>query len=138
MSDKDYTLASGAKLHVSTASFEDANALVKALTRCAKGLAISDDPLKADIGVLKDVLVEAISSDEVERALFKCMERVSYKDIKVSKALFDDPTIGDHAREDYFEICWKTVEANCGPFFVKAFSAFKVRMASVPNSPKSP
>ncbi len=137
MSDQDFVTASGARLHVSSATFVDANALRKALLRTAKGIPMSADPMAMDLSILKDVFIEAASSDEVERCLFKCMERASYQDVKILPNLFDDPTLGEQARGDLIEIYWKVIEVNCGPFFVKAFSVLKARMASGAASPKS-
>ncbi len=137
MSDKDFILTSGAKLHVSTASFDNANSLIKALARCAKGLQLKDDILKTDLAVMKDYLVEAVSSEDVERALFACMKKASYENVSVDKSLFDDPKLGDQARQDYFEICSKIIEVNSGPFFVKIFSQLKERMTTAPAIPKS-
>jgi len=138
LSDHDFTLTSGNLLHVSSSSFEDANSLMKALMKSAKGKAIGDDPLKQDLSVLKDVFIDAVVSDDVERALFKCLERASYQSVKVTKALFDDPGLGEKARGDMFEMYWKCVEVNCGPFFVKIFSVFKDRLKSVGGTQKSP
>lgn len=135
MGDKDYTLSSGARLHVTVAPFADANALVKALAKCAKGLPLGEDPLKAGVGVLKEMLIEAVVSPEVEAALSQCFSRCSYNDRKIDKTLMDDPAVGEQARQDYFEICWKVVEANCSPFFVKTFSALKARLGGATVSP---
>ncbi len=137
MSDQDFILGSGSKLHVSASSFQDANALRKALLKTAKGIPLSADPLNMDLSVLKDVFIEAASSDDVERCLFKCMERASYQDVKLVPSLFDDPKLGEQARGDLLEIYWKIIEVNCGPFFVKAFSALKARMSNAAVAPKS-
>lgn len=137
MAEQDYVLSSGARLHVTVAPFADANALVKALAKCAKGLPLGADPLKADVGVLKDMLVEALTSVEVEQGLKRCMERASYNDMKITTSIFDDPKVGQQARQDYYEICWKVIEVNCAPFFVKTFSALRARLASVTASPGS-
>lgn len=138
MSEHDFTLSSGAPLHISSASFDDCGALIRALAKCAKGLQVGDDVLATDLSVMKDYIVEALASAEFERALFKCMERASYRNQRVTKALFDDPTVGDQAREDYYEMAIKVVEVNAKPFFVKAFSVLKERLANVPASQRSP
>ncbi len=137
MSDPDFTLQSGAKLHVTPAPFADANALRKALLQTAKGVPLGADPMQMDLTILKDVFIDAASSDTVERCLFKCMERVSYQDVKVTPALFDDVKLGEQSRGDLLEIYWKVIEVNCAPFFVKAFSVLKARLASGPAAPKS-
>lgn len=136
MSDQDFILQSGAKLHVSTASFQDANALVKALMKAAKGVPLGDDLMKQDLTALKDVLIEAAASPEVERCLYRCMERSSYNDIKLIPVNFDNPGTMDNFRADYFEVCWKVIEVNCRPFFDRAFSVLKARLGSATAAPK--
>ena len=126
---------------VSESSYQDANALLKALTRCAKGLALPKNFLEADVTVLKDMLVEAVVSEEVDAALFKCAERAVYESVRVDKSIFDDPKLKDRARADYFVILWHIVEVNCGPFFGKAFSELRERLKTSPstlNSPSTP
>ncbi len=109
----------------------------KALLQTAKGVPLGADPMQMDLTILKDVFIDAASSDTVERCLFKCMERVSYQDVKVTPALFDDVKLGEQSRGDLLEIYWKVIEVNCAPFFVKAFSVLKARLASGPAAPKS-
>jgi hypothetical protein len=135
MSDQDFTLQSGAKLHVTMSSFADANALVKALMKAAKGVPLGDDIMKQDLTALKDVLIEAAASPDVERCLYRCMERGSYNDIKLIPVNFDP--LGDSFRKDYFEVCWKVIEVNCRPFFDTAFSALKARLGSATAAQKS-
>ncbi len=134
----DYTLPSGAKMTVSEAAYVDADALLKALAKCAKGIPLPKNFLEADVTVLKDVLVEAIVSDEVDKALFKCGERAAYENMKVSVALFDDPKLKDSARQDRFMIFWHIIEVNCGPFFGKTFSILRERLRTNPSFPPSP
>ena len=135
----EFTLASGAKLVVSQAPFVDAMALHKALLASVKGLPLSDDPMKMDLAVLKDAVISAAVSPEVEAALFKCGVRAIYNNRAVDHDLFDDEKIGTTAREDFYEIMWKIVEVNCGPFFKKAFSRLKVALARPSTaSPASP
>lgn len=135
MAEQDYVLSSGARLHVTVAPFADANALVKALAKCAKGIPLGSNPMSADVGLLKDVLIEAVASPEVDMALKACMGRASYNDMRIVPGLFDDPKAGDQIRQDYYEICWKVIEANCAPFFAKAFSVLKARLGGATSSP---
>lgn len=129
----EFVLPTGAKLVVSEAAYVDADALLKALAKCAKGIALPNNFLEADVTVLKDVLVEAITSDEVDRALFKCAERAVYENQKVTKGIFDDPKLKDGARQDRFLIFWHVIEVNCGPFFGKTFSILKERLRTSPS-----
>ena len=134
----NFTLPSGGKLTVSESSYQDATALLKALTRCAKGLPLPKDFLEADITVMKDLLVEAMVSEEVDAAIFKCAERAVYDNVRVEKSLFDDPKLKENARADYFLILWHVVEVNCGPFFGKVFSELRDRLKTRPNTPSFP
>jgi hypothetical protein len=134
----DFTLPTGSKLVVSEAAYADADALLKALVRCAKGIALPKNFLEADVTVLKEVLVEAITSDEVDQALFKCAERAVYENAKVTRALFDDPKLKDAARQDRFLIAWHIIEVNCGPFFGKTFSILRERLRTSPSFQPSP
>lgn len=134
----EFTLPTGAKLVVSEAAYVDSDALLKSLVRCAKGVPLPNDFLKADVTILKDILVDAITSDEVDKALFKCAERAMYENAKVTKDLFDDPKLRERARPDRFMIFWYVIEVNCGPFFGKTFSILKERLATSPFIQPSP
>ncbi len=134
----DFTLPSGSKLVVSESAYQDANTLLKALLRTAKGVQLAHNPLETDVTALKDVVLEAATSPEVDAALFKCAERAMYENVRVTKDLFDDPKLKDLARGDYFLILWHVIEVNCGPFFGKTFSALKERLATSPFFQKSP
>jgi hypothetical protein len=133
----DYQLASGAKLTVSQAPFVDAMALQKALLAAAKGLPMAADIMKMDVAVLKDVIIAAATSPEVEKALFQCAARATYDSVRVDPDLFDDAKIGTRARADFYEIAWKIIEVNCGPFFKTTFSRLKAALPAAPAaSPK--
>ncbi len=125
-------------MSVSEAAYEDADALLKALAKCARGIPLPKDLMQADVTILKDMLVEAVTSDEVDRAIFKCADRAMYENAKVSKALFDDPKLKDKARQDRFLIFWHVIEVNCGPFFGKTFSILRERLQTSPYFQKSP
>jgi hypothetical protein len=135
---KEFKMPSGAKLTVSVCPFADANALLKALLKSAKGIGVPKDLLQADVSVLKDVLISAATSDDVEAALFKCGSRASYQNVKVTAELFDDTNLGEIARKDYYSIWSKIVEVNCSPFFEQTFSALKARLSTPIDTRKSP
>lgn len=136
MADKKFELQSGATLNVTTAPFQDANALLKALMKAAEGLPLAANPMEMDLAMLKDALIHAATSDAVEDALFKCFQRVQYDSQKMNRDLLDDPKIGDKVRGDYFMVCWHVIEVNCGPFFEQAFSLLKARQKTPAESPK--
>lgn len=137
MSNESVTLASGAQLQITSAPFKDAHALHKALLAAAKGIPLAADPFKQDVSVLKDIVINAATSDDVEACLFRCFERVTYDGLKLKVDLFDDPKIGDKVRTDFYLIAWEVARHNCAPFFGQAFSLLKSRLgtqASVPAS----
>jgi len=135
MSEQEFTLPSGAKFHVSVVPFQDAKALTKALMKSAAGIPLAQNPLEMDVGVLKDALISAATSDEVETAIFRCLERCTYESVRVTTDLFDDPKLGDQARKDYFTMCAKVVEVNCSPFFDQTLSTLKTYLVTKKNSP---
>lgn len=134
----DFTLPTGAKLSISESAYVDADALLKSLIRCTKGVPLPKNFLEADVTILKDILVDAIVSDEVDRAIFQCGQRAMYESVKVTKDLFDDPKLKDRARQDRFLIFWYLIEVNCGPFFAKTFSMLRERLATSPYFQSSP
>lgn len=137
MANTEKVLPSGAKLQITTAPFAEAHALLKALLSASKGLQLKTDVFQMDVSVLKDVMIEAATSDGVESALFRCMERAAYDGIKCSRTLFDDAKIGEQARADYYVIAWHVIEQNCAPFFGQAFSLLRERFGTQTAIPKS-
>jgi hypothetical protein len=139
MGSQEFEMPSGAKLVVTLAPFTDSLALHKTLIRAARDLPITPDVLQMDVAALKDVLIEATTSQDVEKALFKCFERCVYNNMKVRPDLFDDPTVGETAREDYYSIAWAVVKVNCAPFVKRISSWLKTAFSKRPVvSPASP
>jgi hypothetical protein len=138
MATKEFTLKSGAKLVVTAAPMQDCDALMSALAKCSKGIPLTDDILRQDITHLKDYFAEAISSPDFKSAIWKCAQRSTYENVRVSQDLFDDPKLEQQARGDYFEILFKIIEVNCAPFFAQIFSLFKTRQPSADATPKQP
>lgn len=136
MPDQDFTLPSQAKLHVTVVPFKDAMALTKSLMKAASGIQLARNPLDMDVTVLKDAMIAAATSEEVETAVFRCLERCTYEGIRVTPDLFNDKDLGEKARADYFSICGKVVEVNCAPFFDQTLSTLKTFLAGKNGSPK--
>jgi hypothetical protein len=125
-------LKSGAKLDVTEAPFGQALALQKAIMAAVKGLPLAADISKLDLSVLKDAVIAVATDDTVEKALFACFARATYNNIRVTEDLFNDVKLGTEARKDFYEISWKVIEVNCGPFFINAFSRLKGAFAGTP------
>lgn len=132
----DFKLASGAKLSVTEAPFVDAMALQKALLASVRGVPLAQDIMKMDVSVLKDAVISAAISPEVESAVFRCADRATYDNIRVSEDLLNDPKIGTRAREDFYEIAWNIIVVNCGPFFKRTFSRLKAALPATPDAPQ--
>lgn len=128
-------LDSGAKLVITVAPFQDAHGLLKAILRSVKGTDIANvdipdslEKMRNNLQALSPLIDKVLSiatSDDVEVALFKCFQRVSYNDLKITRDLLDDPKIGDQLRQDYYTICYRVIEENCKPFFVRTFSGLR-------------
>ncbi len=142
---KEFMMPSGAKLHVSMAPFEDADELKNAILKSANGLKVTQEilgidmsKLASDPGALTQVmgtLINAATSPAIKDAVFRCATRASYDNRKIDNALFDDPKVGEKAREDYYTICMRIAEVNVLPFFKKVFSRSRkpsVKPAAVP------
>lgn len=114
MKNHDFTLASGAKIHITPAQFQQAIALSKARMRCLKGLGENMTQFESALAIT--------TSDELEEAFFECAKSSTYNDVRISRSLFDDPKIGEQARIDYMEILKRIIEVNCEPFFPLAAS----------------
>ncbi len=119
----DFTLQSGAKLVVSEAAFEDADALMNALLESNLGIELKADIMNQDVTALKDAVIKAKTSKAFDEAFWKCARKAVYENTPVAKGLFDDPKLGAQARKDYFLIVWHVVEVNLRPFFEQTFSA---------------
>lgn len=138
---RKFDMPSGAVLVVTMSPFADSWALMKASLKTLKGSGLSTDDLGKSMGdVLKtptafafllDRMVDFSTSPEVEAAIWRCAHRALYipagSDVafpgnKVDHSLFDDPTNGELAREDYVKIISSIMEVNCRPFLVKALS----------------
>lgn len=136
MANKEIELQSGAKLNITTAPFSDANALLKALVKSAHGIKLAENPWETDLSGMKDALLNAVTSDEAEAALFRCFQRVSYDGQKITRDLLDDPKMGDKLRQDYYLVCWHVIDVNCRPFLGQAFSLLRERQKTQAAAPK--
>ena len=136
-----FEMPSGATLAVTVAPFADAWSLMKASLRTLKGMDLKAEDLQREmgdllrtpsaLGLILDRVVEFATSAEVEAAVWRCAQRALYipagsdpafPGAKVNPALFDDPSHGSGAREDYAKIVSSIVEVNCKPFLAKALS----------------
>lgn len=112
MQNEDFTLRSGAKLHLSSAPWELVVTLWSAIKLATIGQ--RDNP---EVGHL------ILASSEVQKAVKAVFPWSTYDNLKIYPGLFDEPKeVGERARADYLEICEKLIEFNLRPFFLTTSS----------------
>jgi hypothetical protein len=126
----EYTCASGAKLGITMSDFETAHALRKAVIKLTETL-----QAKTKEEAETELSLKIMTSEEVEKSLFKCFGRCVYEGFKLNKGLFDDPNLGEQLRGDYDEICSQVIKVNCGPF-TKASSISEKKPETLTNTPQ--
>lgn len=106
MANIEKTLKSGATLNISSATFKDAHGLFKVVMKELGGLSFNDE-------MNQRLMINLLSSDEVEAALWPCMARATYNKVKINPELFDTY---EEAREDYLDIAGEVLGFNLNPF----------------------
>lgn len=127
MANHDFILKSGAKLHITTAPFENAVNLVEVVKRVSAGM---DKSL--------DIADAALASPDVRKAIYEVFPWATYDSLKLYPGLFDEPKIGERARGDYFEICSRLIEVNARPFFLTISSGSTDLPKAPIESPEQP
>lgn len=127
----DVDLLSGAKLSITRAEWPNSLGLLEELLKTTQGVESSGDLLQMETSQARDVLVRAATSPEAKRFLMKCLERCTYQGQRITASLFDDPVLGDQAREDYFQIASEVVRVNCGPFVKRIASLLKALVGKI-------
>jgi hypothetical protein len=134
----EFETASGAKVKINVADFISSMKLKKAIVEAVKESDV--DIAKIDLDNLKvgaidsilQIVLTADSSDNVQDAIFKCLERCTYNSEKITKDIFEPV----EAREDYYEIVIACLKENLTPFFKPLF--LKLNDLQEKIMPKSP
>lgn len=126
---KSIKLPSGAELRITPAPFKDARALVKAISD--EGLMIKLKSKDEVENAIKDAFCVAVSSDKIQAALEKCLERCLYNGKKITEDLFEPV----EARADYYRVCFEVAKENVLPFARDLYAAFSPLLESVQKSP---
>ena len=113
-------LASGSKLQLSLCSFDEGTKLMKAVTRELKNTPILLGDAVLNFNTIKNVATILIGSDEIEAALWPCMQRGTYNGLKINKDLFEDEKV----RADYIPILKETLVFSLSPFLQNLNSLF--------------
>ena len=126
-------LDSGSILDLSICSFAEGNRLMKAVAKEIKNTQISlgakgqmGDFLKLQVGddalnTIKNLVTGLLASDEIEAALWPCIERGTYNGIHIKKDIFEDEKV----RADYIPILKEALVYNLTPFFKSLKSLVK-------------
>ena len=114
---KEFTTKNGAEVKINDAPFQDAfllkNEIQKSLAEAKLDIKIDDN-----VESLLKAFLLIDSNEKVNQALFKCLARCLYNNLKINQDLFEDTKI----REDYYEIVLACLEVNILPFFKSLFS----------------
>jgi hypothetical protein len=128
------TLPSGAILEMTMAPFEDGHKLLKAVSREIESTKITTG--MQDLEAIKNLMMRAIYSEEIERALIPCLARCKYNKQLVNTKLFSDETITDEEkirrRGDYLPVVKEVLMYNLTPFFISLGSLFKDIQTQLP------
>ena len=126
-------LESGSVLDLSICSFAEGNRLMKAVAKEIKNTQISlgakgqmGDFLKLQVGddalnTIKNLVTGLLVSDEIEAALWPCIERGTYDGVHIKKEIFED----EKTRADYIPILKEALVYNLSPFFKSLKSLVK-------------
>lgn len=115
--EKIITLTSGATLDVTTLpAFEVSDALYKAFLKDVL-LPVAPDR-DIDQSLLKDFFCRGFTSEDVKKALWKCMEKALYNGQKITKDTFE----AEEARQDYIDVCYHVLVRNIEPFMKGLFA----------------
>lgn len=126
MANKFITLDSGAKLEVQMASFANAHRLLKAFAHEAEQVKLNIGVTQVTAGellkmknltpdtydMLKNFIARMIGSEELEAALWPCMQVVLYNSKPVSRETFEK----EDARQDFLPVMREVLMANLIPF----------------------
>lgn len=104
-------LPSGAELRITLAPFSDSKALYQAFLEEIKGLKV-ESSTEIDTNFIKDIFCVGLASKKLEVALWKCMERALYNNLKITEATFEPV----EARQDYMLVCFEVAKENIAPF----------------------
>ncbi len=120
-------MPSGAILTVALSPFEEAKSLFQKTILfqiAVKELNSIDfkamNPEDMETEMVRKVFVSALSSPEVEKAIWKCFGRCLYNGLKITETTFEKPELWG----DYTMACLEVGKANFLPFVKSLYSGF--------------
>jgi hypothetical protein len=119
---REVRLESGATLRVSPAPFDIAKSLYQALLAEMRSVPVN---AQTDmVSIFKDIYCIGLSSKEVERYLWLCMERCQYNSGKGNLKIEPDTFEPVEARADFVQVCMEVAKENVGPFVKNLYAAY--------------
>jgi hypothetical protein len=133
----EYTSSNGANITINASSFGDALLLKKEAVKIIKKSNIDIASIDLDFKNLKieaiqkiiNILLEADSNDDFEKAVFNCLKRCKYNDLKITRDTFEEI----EARENYYEIVTKCIIENLSPFIKPLVSLYTQQVGTKPT-----
>lgn len=104
-------LPSGAELKITMSPFTEGRSLYQAMLEEAKSLSLAPNT-EIDVNFFKDIFCSALSSKKIESCIWKCMERSTYNDLKITIDTFEP----EESRQDYFDVMMEVARYNVLPF----------------------
>ena len=85
---------------------------------------------------IKNILIGADISEDVNSALFDCLAYCLYDGTrKINEDLFDDEQYKEKIREDQYELFYKCIEVNLSPFIKSLVSMWKTLAPKIGENP---
>ena len=123
---KEHKLPSGAMLRFELAPFKESRALYQSILREVKEVRLDDkDELNMDL--FKNIFCTLLSSEEIEKCIFVCMEKSLYNNFKITEESFEP----EEARQDYLECLMTVAWENILPFGKALFAEYAPIIAKV-------
>ena len=130
---REVKLPSGAILKINLAPFAESKALYQAVLSEGKGIELS---IATDtVTLYKQFFCVGFSSPEIERCLWKCMERCTYNGGKGDLKIDEDTFEPVEARDDYMSVCIEVGKENILPFMKSLYAEYKQILATMPSIP---
>lgn len=137
------TLESGAELDVTLSSFSVCNKLKNVVVQELESIKFDIGDGKIEnlfesefgpeaVNTFKNLICRIISSEKIEEAIWPCMDRATYKGVKITRETFEN----EDARQDYLPVFKEVLWLNLRPFFKSLNSLFSMFQQNITGSPK--
>lgn len=121
-------LPSGAVLKIGNTPFESSLALKEAVIEELKLVPFTASTDVSD--AIKNLYCISFSSQKIKKALWECLKRHTYNDLKIDSQTFQSV----EARQDYETVCMEVTKAELAPFGKSGFVKFSQLAAEMINS----